>query len=229
MYLSRLMLNPRSRQVQRELADLYEMHRTVSRAFPKGVFRVNRQNGDATDVLFRVDVHPRTGAPTLLVQSRQPPDWSYLSDDRKSYLLGLEELPVGVENPAVKPIRFSLKAGQVLAFRLRANPTVKKDREDKKQGYRVGLYREEDQLKWLERKVELAGAILLTVQVSKDERAKGKLFLEAQDDKRMRFVSVQFDGILQVKDPARLREAVETGIGSGKAMGFGLLSLARAN
>ena len=33
MYLSRLILNPRSRQVRSELADLYEMHRTVMQSF----------------------------------------------------------------------------------------------------------------------------------------------------------------------------------------------------
>jgi hypothetical protein len=33
---------------------------------------------------------------------------------------------------------------------------------------------------------------------------------------------------LQVADPARLAETVETGIGSAKGFGFGLLSLAPA-
>ena len=34
MYLSRLILNPRSRRVQRELAEPYEMHRSLMKAFP---------------------------------------------------------------------------------------------------------------------------------------------------------------------------------------------------
>ena len=40
--------------------------------------------------------------------------------------------------------------------------------------------------------------------------------------------SVQFDGLLRVTDPDRLRETVRKGIGSGKGLGFGLLSLAPA-
>jgi len=36
---------------------------------------------------------------------------------------------------------------------------------------------------------------------------------------------VQYDGLLEVLDPARLNEAVANGIGSGKGFGFGLLSL----
>ena len=33
MYLSRLLLNPRSRQVQRETADPYNLHKTIMQAF----------------------------------------------------------------------------------------------------------------------------------------------------------------------------------------------------
>ena len=35
LYLSRLILNPRSRQVMSEMAHPYEMHRTLMRAFPE--------------------------------------------------------------------------------------------------------------------------------------------------------------------------------------------------
>ncbi len=34
MYLSRLILNPRSRAVRRDLADCHSMHRTVMSGFP---------------------------------------------------------------------------------------------------------------------------------------------------------------------------------------------------
>lgn len=221
MYLSRLLLNPRSRQVQRELADPYEMHRTVMKAF-------SDQLAEAERVLFRVDMHPRTGISTLLVQSHEKPDWSFLSAPQKNYLLPADELPLGVENPAVKPVNIALKAGQVLAFRLRANPTVKKDREGKKQGQRVGLVREEDQLAWLGSKIEAAGGALVSAHVDGEANLRGKLFIEKDDERRMRFVSVQFDGILQVKDPDLLVKTVGAGIGSGKGLGFGLLSLAPA-
>ncbi|MFH2102435.1 MAG: type I-E CRISPR-associated protein Cas6/Cse3/CasE [Chloroflexota bacterium] len=224
MYLSRLILNPRSRQVQRELADPYEMHRTICRAFMASNFKKNERSG----ILFRVDLHPKTHAPTLLVQSLQSPDWSFMLADRKDYLLGEASLPLGVENPAWKEMTLQLRAGQALAFRLRANPTVKKDREGEKQGRRVGLVREEDQRKWLERKIKSAGAALVSVNIANDQLVRGKLFVEKEDEKRMRFLSVQFDGVLQVKDPKQLVETIYTGIGSGKGLGFGLLSLAPA-
>jgi CRISPR system Cascade subunit CasE len=224
MYLSRLILNPRSRQVQRELADPYEMHRTICRAFPNESFRDNESSG----ILFRVDLHPRTRIPTLLVQSRQKPDWDFLLADRKNYLLGEAALSLGEKNPDFKEMDLQLRDGQVLAFRLRANPTVKKDREGKKQGQRVGLVREEEQLAWLQRKIKAAGGALVSAHVAGEASLRGKLFLEKDDERRMRFVSVQFDGILQVKAPDLLVKTVGAGIGSGKGLGFGLLSLAPA-
>jgi CRISPR system Cascade subunit CasE len=228
MFLSRLILNPRSRQVRNELADPYEMHRTISRAFPNGEFGKERSEENATNILFRVDLHPRTRIPTLLIQSRQKPDWSFLLAERKDYLLGENELPLDVENPAIKEMNLQMREGQVLAFRLRANPTVKKDREGKKQGRRMGLLREEDQHKWLARKLESAGAALVSVNIVNEQFTRGKLFTEKEKVKRLNFLSVQFDGVLQVKDPNNLVNSIFTGFGSAKGLGFGLLSLARA-
>ena len=227
MYLSQLILNPQSRQVQHELADPYELHRTVSRAFPDGVFKAERTEDNATNILFRVDLHPRTRIPTLLVQSRQHPRWDFLSAEKKDYLLGENDLPLDIENPAVKEMNLQLHEGQTLAFRLRANPTVKKDREGKKQGRRVGLIHEEDQRKWLERKLESAGAALVSVNIVNEQFRHGKLFTEREKEKRMNFLSVQFDGVLQVKKPDDLVSTLFTGFGSAKGLGFGLLSLAR--
>jgi CRISPR system Cascade subunit CasE len=220
MYLTRLILNPRSRQVRGEIADVYEMHRTVMQAFAGRLKEEER-------VLFRLEIHPRTGIPALLVQSQAEPDWGFLCAPGKNYLLTEDELPPGVENPAVKPVHLELKPGQMLAFRLRANPTIKKDRPGVKQGRRVGLVREEDQLSWLQRKIESAGARLVSVNIGADARVNGTQ-RDEQDKNVLRMVSVQFEGVLQVDDPAKLAQAIESGIGSGKGFGFGLLSLARA-
>jgi len=219
MYLSRLILNPRTRQVRSELANPYELHRTVMHAFA----------GHATDddrVLFRLEISPRSGIPSLLVQSPLEPDWSFLTTPEKNYLLLVTDCPPGVEsNPAVKTFMLGLRSGQTLMFRLLANPTVKKDREDKKQGRRVGLYREEDQLKWLERKLEMAGARLVLARTSNEYKLSGE---RKHEDERqdLSFLSVQFDGLLTVHEPKKLLAAMQSGIGSGKGLGFGLLSLA---
>ena len=124
MYLSRLILNPRNRRVQKEVAQPYQMHRSLMKAFPD-----NLKPGDER-VLFRLEAHPRTGALTLLVQSLTLPDWSWLAESNaRGYLL-----PVNEPNPAVKSFDLNLAPGQVLAFRLRANPTVKRRFDDAQAG-----------------------------------------------------------------------------------------------
>jgi len=215
MYLSRLILNPRTRRVQKEVAQPYQMHRSLMKAFPD-----NLRPGDER-VLFRLETHPRTGALTLLVQSLTLPDWSWLAEpDARGYLL-----PVSEPNPAVKSFDLNLAPDQVLAFRLRANPTVKR-RFDEETHKRVGLYREEEQIEWLKRKGEQGGFRVLSARTSGNDIIRGRIRRNDQTHK-VNLLAVQFDGLLQVTDPDRLRETVRQGIGSGKGLGFGLLSLAR--
>jgi len=215
MYLSRLILNPRTRRVQKEVAQPYQMHRSLMKAFPD-----NLRPGDER-VLFRLETHPRTGALTLLVQSLTLPDWSWLAEpDARGYLL-----PVSEPNPAVKSFDLNLAPDQVLAFRLRANPTVKR-RFDEETHKRVGLYREEEQIEWLKRKGEQGGFRVLSARTSGNDIIRGRIRRNDQTHK-VNLLAVQFDGLLQVTDPDRLRETVRQGVGSGKGLGFGLLSLAR--
>ena len=222
MYLSRLILNPRSRQVQSELARPYEMHRTLLKAFPDGKVETERTAEDAVGLLFRVDEDARSGNLHLLAQSQQPPQWARLSGT--DYLL-----PNTADNPATREVTLQFQVGQLLAFRLRANPTRRLSAGKGNKGKRVGIYDEEAQLAWLTRKGEQHGFRLLQAQVSRDGKIKNAEAIHGQDGVHdLELFSVQFDGMLQVTDPVLLIRAVDAGIGSGKAFGFGLLSLARA-
>jgi CRISPR system Cascade subunit CasE len=213
MYLSRLILNPRNRRVQKEVANPYQMHRSLMRAFPDDL-----KEGDER-VLFRLE-QGCNGALTLLVQSWILPDWSWLAEpNARGYLL-----PVGEPNPAVKSFDLDLAPGQTLAFRLRANPTARRTFEDRKR--RVGIYDEEEQLEWLKRKSELGGFRLVSARISGQEDVGGKIKRD-EETHRLKLAAAQFDGLLQVTDPQRLRQTVRQGIGSAKGFGFGLLSLAR--
>jgi len=231
MYLSRLTLNQRNAQVRAELARPYEMHRTLLRAFPQGVVDKNRDEDDAAGVLFRVDEKPGENLITVLVQSRIAPDWSFLNEKRDvrghAYLLGPSES---------KPFDLKLVAGQTLAFRLRANPTRRLGKSagaDK--GKRVGIYKEEDQLKWLQEKMEgnehrrqLAGGFhLLRAQISREEKIENPNAINRADQSHdLKVFAVQFDGVLQVVDPVKAIQTIEVGIGSAKGFGFGLPSVA---
>lgn len=199
LYLSQLILSPRSRQVQAELRDPYQMHRTLSKAFgdEQGAW-------EAARVLFRVDeVDSR---PSVIVQSKTPPDWSSLtvSDD---YL---------AEAPLMKELSPSLSPRQTLAFRLLSNPTVKRD------GKRWGLLSEQEQLDWLKRKANNHGFRIL----SAGTLSQGKLRSRTAEGRETTFMAVRFDGVLEVIDADALVSALENGIGSAKGVGFGLLSVA---
>jgi CRISPR system Cascade subunit CasE len=222
MYLSQLMLNPSCRLVQRDLARPYEMHRTLSHAFPQGEVHVTRDADDAVGLLYRAD--DQEGVISVLVQSKTAPDWRWLAEQRDGRGYPYLTRPVGF-----KPVNVALAAGQLLSFRLRANPTKRLSAGKGHNGKRVGIDAEEEQLNWLARKGEQHGFRLLQAQASRDAKIKNEKAIE-RDDKvhDLELLSVQFDGVLQVTDAALLLRAVEIGIGSGKGFGFGLLSLAPA-
>jgi CRISPR system Cascade subunit CasE len=203
MYLTRLVLDPRCRQVREDLADPYELHRTLLGAFPDG------EDGGPGRVLYRVE--PPRGEPRfiVLVQSDVAPDWSRLNVP-DGYLYG---------PPATKPFDPAFSAGQRLCFRLRANPTVKRD------GKRRPLRGEEEQRAWLDRKGAEAGCRVIRAEVTPEGASCGR---KSSGGATMTLThhAMRFDGVLAVTDPERLRQALRAGVGSAKGFGFGLLSLA---
>ena len=230
MYLSRLVLDPRSREAGRDLGDVHQMHRTVMSAFPQ----VNEQGGARVDlaILHRLDIDQRGSNIALLVQSGDKPNWSSLP---AGYLFNLDGEG---RNPATKSISdalMALRKGQVLRFRLRANPTRKIDTKSgpngqRRNGKRVDLRTESQQIEWLSRRADLAGFRLVpdypgdnapAVRVGASEKLRGRT-----TNRLVTLAGVLFDGLLEVTDPDKLRLAIREGIGPGKAFGCGLLSLA---
>jgi CRISPR system Cascade subunit CasE len=204
MYLSKLTLNPRpnTRAVQRDLADPYQLHRTILRAFPHAA------DGGPGRVLFRLEASRDDNPPVLLVQSDKPPDWSVLAAI-PGYLL---------RPPESKELVLRVRTGQRLCFRLRANPTVRRSAD----GKRHGLLRDQDQRQWLLRKAAESGFQPVDFVVRAARRTEG-----GADKRKQTHLAVDFEGILEVTDPEEFAAAVTAGIGPAKAFGFGLLSVAR--
>lgn len=235
IYLSRLILNPRSRDVQNGLRDCQKLHCAILKAFPK-VEDENKKAREEFGVLYRVDVDRKRSRLSLLVQSSVAPDWSKFD----SYLLqDMDEA-----NPSCKPVHEIFNAlhdGMRLRFRLRANPTRRlneepksKESNSKKRGRRVDIRGEEKQSEWLKRKEQDCGFRLTTLRLNSDvanvnagheQNVKGK---KCNSDVKMTFGSVLFDGELVITDSSKFQQTLVSGIGTGKAYGFGLLSIARA-
>lgn len=241
IYLSRLLLNQSNREVGSDASDCHRLHQRILIAFPK-VECEGQKARERFGVLHRLDQERRLNRLILLVQSNLKPDWNALPP---GYLLDSSE-----ENPACKPVHekyAALQDGQHLLFRLRANPTRRvhsrneREHTTKFHGKRVDIRGEEAQIEWLQRKAQTNGFELGEVRINLDVlnlrtmpegritgRRKVSTQAESSNPLRLTFGSVLFEGELRVTDVELFRNVLVEGIGSGKAYGFGLLSLAPA-
>ncbi|MHB8771120.1 MAG: type I-E CRISPR-associated protein Cas6/Cse3/CasE [Syntrophales bacterium] len=223
MFLSRIHLDPRCREARRDLANPYELHSTLCRAFTES----DRKCPEG-EFLWRLE--PETDLrecprPRILVQSRSLPVWPRIGV--KGWLADDPDPGIDLNNRLKLD---ALKIGQRFRLRLRANPCVTRD------GKRQGLLKTTDQESWLARKGQLHGFSLpqlasfdlsessdkrLDIMISQEQMLRSK----RRDGIEIKLYSVLYDGILTVSDPDSFRAALQTGVGHGKAMGLGLLSV----
>lgn len=225
MRLFRIHLNPRSKAARRDLADPYQMHATLCRAFHPQETRC-----PPGALLWRLE--PETdgeGRPRVLIQSGLIPDWSRLRADD-----WIAKAEPGIDLTH-KLALDSLVVGQQFSFRLRANPckTV--------QGKRLGLLHSDAQQEWLARKAKQHGFELpppitedyFEFQHSPGGRARQDVRIshehmlsgQQHNGNAIRVYSVLFEGRLATTDVVRFKEALRAGIGHGKTMGLGMLSI----
>lgn len=206
MYLSLLEIDGGSHVARAWMANPYHIHQRLLMAFP---------DGGAGRMLFRVE--DEWQPPRILVQAPVKADWAR----------AFAELPVLSGSPRQKLVVLDLSPASSYRFRLRANPTKRLSagtHEEKRDGPRVQLYTEEEQLAWLARKGQANGFQLLACEV----RSQGtQVSAKAREAARMQHHAVTFEGRLEITDPVAFRTTLEAGIGSGKGFGFGLLSIAR--
>lgn len=223
MLLHRLHLNLRSREARRDLADPYQMHSTLCRAFSSPECQCPPHT-----FLWRLEPESDvSGHPRILVQSREAPAW-----DRIVVPDWFAQAP----DPAIDLIqRLGLKhlqAGRRFRFRLRANPSITRE------GKRLGLMCLDTQVAWIQRKgrdqhgfkIPICEGFYLDeetmrsaeVRISQEQMLRGR----PRSGKEIRVFSVLYEGLLTVTQPDRFYLALEQGIGHGKAMGLGLLSVA---
>ncbi len=103
-------------------------------------------------------------------------------------------------------------------FQIKANPTMRRSRDRR----RLGLYREDMLLEWINRKAAQNG-----FDIEKNELVIGAPMDEffVKNSRRGKHVAVDFKGALSVVDRDLFIDAFSNGIGSAKAFGFGMLML----
>ena len=201
LHLSHLPLNLQSPEARRDALDPYQLHRTLL-----SVFDATRQ---AAGVLHRLE--SEGGEPWVLVQSWGPGEWSRLP----AGYVRAEHDPAGV---AVRRWQPAFARGEVLRFRLRANPTFKRGRR------RLAWMGHERQLAWLQRRMAASGCAVLQAHAAPE--GLERLSRPGRPKHLITQYAVLFEGLVSVNDPELLAAAVRDGVGSGKAFGCGLLSVA---
>jgi CRISPR system Cascade subunit CasE len=252
MYLSHLLIdvgsNPdRPRPGRLWLRNIYHVHQRLSMAFSTSVPRAENAR-----FLFRVDNSVEDDDPRaiILVQSDLPPDWDYAFHNARILLAAPPESKE--YNPtflAGEEFQFRIRLN--LSKKSKSSKDgvdLQRPREGtdakgrpRSQSKRVALTwkREEgeqpDEMiqEWFASKAEGCGFSLREfhllhlgwVTAYRAKAKKGKT--EGQEpDRQMRFRSALLEGVLAVTDATDFAEAVFSGIGSAKAFGFGLLSIA---
>lgn len=202
MYLSKVQLG------WEHAKNPYELHKALWQLFPD-------RPDENRSFLFRVENVVKNQSAQLLMQSVDKP-----VSGAKGELLACREIPL------------HLHEGQLLRFRLRANPiktikdaekgVVEKKGKSFTRTARVPLIHEEQQQAWLERKFENV-ALLQSLNIQKE------LVLNFRKHKEQRSGKIQtvlFDGVFQVLNPTALIAMMEQGIGPAKSFGCGMLSVA---
>ncbi|MFI0796873.1 type I-E CRISPR-associated protein Cas6/Cse3/CasE [Micromonospora rubida] len=234
-YLSRIHLNPLRTQAQRMLRNPQVLHAAV-------LGGLSRQPVEER-VLWRLETHQHHLVVLALTQST--PSWEHLIEHAG---WPSADEPQALVKP-YEPLLDQIQRGRTFAFRLKANPTSATKKpltpttsqtthlaDERPRGVRVAHNRLPDQLDWLQAKLKRAGCAIPTDIIDDNEvpavRATNRHRLRFDKNGRRKdtppviLESVTFDGLLHIEDPAATRAALLNGIGTGKAYGFGLLTLA---
>ena len=213
LYLTHLILNPRSNLVRRDLADTQQMHRTIMSMFPQ---TSEREDPRAQfGVLYRVGDQNSAGNVELLLQSLIAPQTESLPD-------GYLSRPV--ETREVGTIYEEIQVGNAFRFRLDANPTKSLAAGEHERGRRIPITIEAEQLNWFSSHAAGWGFEIVEARVSRAQSIVGRL----KDAASRKLMLTQFEGIIRVTDVDAFETSIALGLGRGRAFGLGLLTIARA-
>lgn len=209
-------------------------------------------DAEAPAFLWRADRGGDGAFVKVLIQSQVRPDWDALAQHCD---LAAEALtrPLDTTWGAGARMRFLLRANPTRARKGDLQPierggerTTMKALSSEEfralRGKRVAIWSRDDREEWVARKLSLAGARLAStpmddpspedvarrveVPVLRTSNARTWRWHRPRGGDDGTHDGVDFEGVLEVVDPAALRLAMARGFGAGKSMGFGLLSLA---
>lgn len=229
MLLSRLFLNPMSREVHAYVNDSQRLHALMAAmCSPPGEPITQGPSASGERILYRLEASEEQGTMTLLIQSPRKPEQAFLPP----YFLDPRAGNDAFSTTSLAPFLERVVPGSRFRFRLRCNPARKidtKTQEDGKRrnGRRVPLRTDPERLAWLKRHFEAIGVRLL----SQGDESGCRQMPEApsqglRQGRVLRHDAYLFEGVLEIEDAEKARAGILAGIGPAKGYGFGLLSLA---
>lgn len=218
MYLSRVEIDVNNRQKTKDLTHLGAYHNWVEHCFPEEI-----KAGKRCRHLWRID--PLDGKKYLLLVSEEAPD--------------LQQMEVnGVAGTAITKsydqFLDSLKEGQLMQFRLTANPTHAIPKLGSDQPRIVPHIRIDDQRGWLVKRsagrgFQLVQQASIAGLESEDDQAFNIVNRDFQILRKghhtVRLSRVTFEGYLRIDDLKRFKKTLVSGIGREKAFGMGLMTV----
>jgi len=218
-YLSRVQVDVNNRYKTKDLTHLGAFHNWVEQSFPDEI-----ATGERRRHLWRLDV--LAGKTYLLILSESKPD---------SDLLERYGVPGTAITKSYDKFLDRIQEGQLMQFRLTANPTHTVTRPGEKQGRVMPHITVEQQRKWLMDRADKLGFQLIKQESSDDpELSVTQAFdivnrdwptLHRKVGRGVRLSRVTFEGLLRVSDVVAFRQTLVTGIGREKAFGMGLMTV----
>lgn len=224
-FLSQWQINTDSSQVLRIIGDCYKLHQQILKAFPD---RLIDRKADLS-LLYRVEKPSAGNEHIILIQSKLEPNQNDIVAVSFAQRAEVNELRTKDYSPFIS----SLTEGRNLRFLIHLNPCIKTGTSSKEErlsgnksnGRRVTIRKHEDLVTWFERKSVASGFLISSLTIGEKISKTGYKQTNGMAH-RITCEGYAISGILRIKDKALFIGAIENGIGSGKAFGFGLLSIA---
>lgn len=200
MYLIRVEMERKLPEIRRAIADCQKMHTLVT-----GLFGTARQD---SQILYRSTLG--RDCLRLYLYASQPvkEPWQNRYD---------------IVQRDITPWLERMEAGQIWNFDLTASPSKKVRAEGKKHSQRRILRQPDERQAWLERKSAQSGFVILQATEVEQLHISGMHSIESGG--KMYHDAYHYQGVLQITEADAFRKAPQSGIGSGKAYGFGMMLL----
>lgn len=231
MYLTRFPINVSRRSALRMTGSPYAMHAAIEACFPSAE-RSDRAEPDPDDgrLLWRLD-RGKDGACLYIVSPTRP---SLIGLDEQ---LGFPDIDPQYQTCEYDSFLESLSNGQVVSFRLVANPVIQRNHGDKHKAFPHVTARH--QLSWLIGEQAVTGAADGTSRIATSGLTlcsdgmepqimlteSATLPLHKSGHRNVNIAMARYDGIATISDADALRKVLTHGLGRSKSFGCGLMTV----